>query len=166
MPGAILIRRLGAADVADYRDIRLATLLTEPAAFGSVHATEVLRPLADFARVVAGQVVFAAFDDAEIVGVARFARESGPKEAHKGSVHGFFVRQGYRARGIGTGLMTAVLDHARDCVEQVSLAVVQGNTAAIALYQRFGFVTYGIEPRARKDRGVYTDMTLMALLLK
>lgn len=50
-------------------------------------------------------------------------------------------------------------------VEQLTLAVVRQNHAAIALYQQAGFVTYGIEPRALKTEAGYADEVLMGLRL-
>ncbi len=98
--------------------------------------------MADFAGVLAATAVFGAFAGREIVGVVRLAREPGPKEAHKGRVGGFFVRPEWRRQGGGVALM-----------------------AARALCRRFGFLTYGVEPRARKEGRGYSDMVLMALRL-
>jgi RimJ/RimL family protein N-acetyltransferase len=160
------IRRLTQADIADYRAIRLVMLQTEPAFFGSTYATEAVRPLADFARALEAAVIFGAYAGAEIVGTIRFMRETGAKEKHKGIIGGVFVRPEYHGMGIGAELMTAAIEAAREVVEQVNLRVVQGNEPAIALYRRFGFTIYGVEPRARKAADGYSDMVLMALRLR
>jgi ribosomal protein S18 acetylase RimI-like enzyme len=62
--------------------------------------------------------------------------------------------------------MTRLVDTAREVVEQLTLSVIQDNKAAIALYERFGLTTYGVEPRARRGADGYRDMVLMALRLK
>lgn len=43
------------------------------------------------------------------------------------------------------------------------LSVVAENTAAIALYECFGFVPYGVEPRALKTQDGCSDEVLMIL---
>jgi len=58
-----------------------------------------------------------------------------------------------------------VIQAARGEVEQILLTVTQGNNAAIALYERSGFVTYGVEPRACRDDDGYSDKVLMVLRL-
>jgi RimJ/RimL family protein N-acetyltransferase len=47
-------------------------------------------------------------------------------------------------------------------VELIQLAVVSDNEAARRLYQRLGFVEYGIEKKALKQDGRYYDEVLMA----
>jgi ribosomal protein S18 acetylase RimI-like enzyme len=50
-------------------------------------------------------------------------------------------------------------------VQQLTLSVVQGNDAALALYKRCGFETYGVEPRALKSTTGYADEVLMVRFL-
>jgi ribosomal protein S18 acetylase RimI-like enzyme len=166
MSNAPIVRHLQPADVEDYRRIRLATLTKEPEFFGLTLEWEATRPLDYFAGMLASSTVFGAYSGGDIVGVIRFTRATGPKELHKGSVHGFFVEPEQRQRCVGTALMTRLIDTAREAVEQLTLSVIQDNKAAIALYERFGFSTYGVEPRARRSADRYWDMVLMALRLK
>jgi ribosomal protein S18 acetylase RimI-like enzyme len=165
MPSPPAIRRLLRSDVADYRTIRLATLATEPEFFGASYETEASLPLAHFIEALETSVVFGAYDGSEIVGIIRFTRGARPKDAHKGAVHGFFVRPDRRGQGFGSALMTTLIETARELVEHLTLSVVQGNTEAIGLYHRFGFATYGIEPRARRNANGYSDLVLMVLFL-
>lgn len=51
-------------------------------------------------------------------------------------------------------------------VEEVRLAVVASNTAAVRLYARLGFRRYGLEPRALRVGDRYHDELLMALRLR
>jgi len=71
-----------------------------------------------------------------------------------------------RGQGVAASLITAIIDAARNLVEQLTLTVVQGNSAALALYHQFGFEIYGVEPRARKTLGGYVDKVLMVLDLR
>ncbi|MEW6645498.1 MAG: GNAT family N-acetyltransferase [Pseudomonadota bacterium] len=159
------IRRLAAADAPDYRTIRLAALARDPDAFGSVYDLEVARPLSAFAERLTSSTVFGAFLGERIVGMAGFKAESGPKDGHKAFVWGLYVRPSARGQGIAAALMQAVITEARLSVEQLTLAVVEGNAAALALYRKLGFAVYGIEPRALKTEGGYRNEVLMALAL-
>jgi len=160
------IRRLRVADVEDYRTIRLAALQTEPEAFGSVYEIEVTRPIDSFAERLASAIVLGAYARERIVGVAGFRQESGPKERHKGVVWGVYVQPDARGQGVAASLIAGIIDAARNIVEQLTLTVVQGNSAAIALYRQFGFTVYGVEPRARKNLSGYVDKVLMVLDLR
>ena len=160
-----MIRRLSAADVEDYRTIRLATLETEPDFFGSVYADVIKRPIDDFAAAITSAAIFGAYSGDRIAGVIRLDAKTGVKERHKGSIHGFFVSPEYRRMGLGAALMSTVVETARQSLEQLTLGVAASNRGAIGLYERFGFKQYGIEPLAYKHAGTYTDLVLMVLLL-
>ena len=159
------VRRLGLEDTEAYRTIRLATLQTEPAFFGTLYAEEAARPPAYFAAVLSESAVFGVFDGPAVVGVVRLAAATGARERHKGSVHGFFVRPERRRTGTGTALMQALLAHARGTLEQLTLSVAAENGGATALYERLGFRRYGVEPRALKTETGYIDRVLMVLRL-
>jgi ribosomal protein S18 acetylase RimI-like enzyme len=98
--------------------------------------------------------------------MAGFYRESSPKERHKGMLWGMYVAPDARRFRLGAELVQAVLDHAAGEVEQVRLAVSNGNAAAIGLYERLGFVAYGHEPRALKGPNGYSDDLLMVRFLR
>ena len=165
MTKPFIIRRLLASDLEDYRKVRLEALRNEPESFGSTYDIEASRTLAEHAKRVASSAVFGAYFDDTIVGMIGFKREDGPKDAHKGRVWGFYVRPENRRHGMGAGLISAVIGFAGDCVEQLTLTVVQGNDAAVSLYKRFGFDIYGIEPKALKTTTGYSDEALMVLFL-
>lgn len=162
----IEIRRLGIPDAEDYRAIRLAALKQAPEAFGSTYEVEAARSVADFADRLATSVVFGAYADGEIVGVVGFKREAGQRDAHKGFVWGMYVRPSLRRHGAGTALIEALLQYAGQVVEQLTLTVVQGNDAAVAMYRKFGFEIYGVEPRALKSDAGYSDEVLMVRFLR
>jgi ribosomal protein S18 acetylase RimI-like enzyme len=73
----------------------------------------------------------------------------------------------YRGRGIGAQLLKKCLGNAKKRgVEIVHLGVYASNKAAIRLYKEFGFSFEGLRKRARKHKGKYQDMFLMAKRLK
>ena len=85
------------------------------------------------------------------------------KAAHRGNIWGVYVQPAARGRGVSRALLTEILSHARTQVKQVHLSVVTDNVAALALYERLGFTTYGTEPRSLFVDGRYLDEHLMVL---
>ena len=165
MPTAPTIRPLRPDELMAYRAIRLSGLKTSPEAFGSVYEIEAARPAERYLpRLEAGEV-FGAFVDEALVGIATLSPQDGPKDAHKAGVFGFYVEPGYRGGGVGAALMSALITAATGRVEQLTLAVVEDNLPARALYERFGFTPYGREPRALKTANGYADELLMVLFL-
>jgi ribosomal protein S18 acetylase RimI-like enzyme len=150
-------------DAALYREIRLEGLRVSPEAFGNTLEVESARPLELFADRIRDSETLGAFEGAEIVGVAGLRVNQGPKELHKGTLVGMYVRPQARNRGVGRRLVEAVIEVARAReVEVLHLAVVSDNEAARRLYARLGFVEYGIEKKSLKYGGRYTDEVLMA----
>jgi RimJ/RimL family protein N-acetyltransferase len=157
------IRALTSDDAANYRVIRLEALRCSPEAFGSTFEAENARPLAwFFERLGSGAKMFGAFQGSEMVGIAGLLIKRGQKEAHKGLLVGMYVRPGLRKSGVGRGLAEAVIDVARQLVEVIQLGVVSDNESARRLYDRLGFVEYGVELKALKQDGRYYDEVLMA----
>ncbi|QOG16928.1 MULTISPECIES: GNAT family N-acetyltransferase [Bradyrhizobium] len=163
VPTTVAIRLLTASDAAPYRTIRLEALAAHPEAFASAFAREQDKPLAWFEERLTTSDVFGAFIAEELVGVAGFWRQEGAKTEHKAVLWGMYVRPDARKSGVGRRLVDALAAHAAERVEQLQLAVVSENAAAIRLYTGAGFVEYGREVKALKLDGRYFDEILMAL---
>ncbi|WLB56298.1 GNAT family N-acetyltransferase [Bradyrhizobium japonicum] len=159
------IRLLKPIDAALYHAIRLEALAAHPEAFGSTFAREQEKPLTWFEARLAASDVFGAFMAEELVGVAGFHRQDGAKTEHKALLWGMYVRPHARKSGAARRLVDAVVVHATGQVEQLQLAVVSENAAAIRLYTAAGFVEYGREVKALKHADRYYDEILMALFL-
>jgi RimJ/RimL family protein N-acetyltransferase len=159
------IRRLETSDAALYREIRLEALKKNPEAFGSTFERENNQPLSWFEATLGRAVIFGAFLDGTLAGVAGYAAQESPKQAHKALLWGMYVRPAARNSGVGKRLVAAVLDHACGRVEMVQLTVVSENEAAQRLYSALGFVAYGVEKRALKQDGKYYDEVLMVKFL-
>jgi ribosomal protein S18 acetylase RimI-like enzyme len=162
----IQIRRLRPADAALFRDIRLEGLRLNPEAFGSTFEAENARPVAFFAERLGGSKIIGAFQGSELVGIAGLLIGQGQKEAHKGRLVGMYVRPGARKSGVGQRLVEAIIEAARQSVELIQLSVVSDNEAARRLYERLGFVEWGVERDALKQDGRYYDEVHMAKDLK
>jgi RimJ/RimL family protein N-acetyltransferase len=80
---------------------------------------------------------------------------------------GMMVASGWRGRGVGSALLRAGIDWAREAgAHKVSLEVWPHNQAAIALYEKFGFEREGLRRRHyRRRNGELWDAVVMGLLL-
>lgn len=99
---------------------------------------------------VAGDIVLGAFQGTRMLGVAGLTFETRAKARHKAHLFGMYVTSSFRKGGLGRQLVMAALEHARTRadVRLVQLTVTQGNTTAQGLYERCGFVPFGVEPYA------------------
>ena len=80
---------------------------------------------------------------------------------------GMWVRADWRGRGVGTALVGAAIDYAREHdAYKISLEVWPHNAAAIALYEKFGFEREGyLRKHWRRRNGELWDSVVMGLLL-
>lgn len=168
---AVMVRRLGAEDVAAYRELRLAALRLHPDAFGaSLDEEAALDHAGHAARLspVPPGVVLGAFEDAALVGMAGIAGCTAARLRHKALLWGVHVRPASRRRGIGRVLLAAVESHARASgIELVQLGVNITNHAARALYAACGYRVYREEHGAlRLGPGRYVDEELRVLDLR
>lgn len=84
--------------------------------------------------IAAGRV-WVAEDGGKIVGMAMFGVKGGVVELWR-----LYVRPERQGEGIGSSLLESVIAATRDRSDRVSLAYMDGNTAARAFYERHGFV--------------------------
>jgi len=152
---AFVVRRLGPADAVAYRATMLDAYEREPAAFTSTRREREALPLAWWERRLAAgpdasEVVLGAFERAMPAGVVGLSFEAREKSHHKATLFGMYVVPHARQRGLGHLLVNAALDHARSRtgVRIVQLTVSQGNERARLLYERCGFIAFGVEPFA------------------
>ena len=80
---------------------------------------------------------------------------------------GMAVAREWRGRGVGSALLAAAIDWARERgLHKLSLSVFAHNEAAIALYRKFGFVEEGRRVKHyRRASGELWDAIEMGLLL-
>jgi ribosomal protein S18 acetylase RimI-like enzyme len=77
------------------------------------------------------------------------------------------VSREWRGRGVGSALMVAAIEWAREQgLHKLSLSVWPHNAAAIALYCKYGFVEEGRRlKQIRRQSGELWDVVDMGLLL-
>jgi RimJ/RimL family protein N-acetyltransferase len=151
----VAIRRLMPEDVLDYRDLMLEAYARHPDAFTSTASERAALPMSWWqsrldAAPFAPEVVFGAFEHDRMIGVAGLSFETREKIRHKATLFGMYVPPTFRHQGVGRELVLATLKHARTRpgIVLVQLTVTQGTAGARALYERCGFVPFGVEPLA------------------
>jgi ribosomal protein S18 acetylase RimI-like enzyme len=160
------IRRLLAPDAPAFQYLRIEGFTLQPREFRFAPPDEANTPRSEIEARLARDFVVGVYHDGELVGVAGLSRCGGVKVNHKALLWGMYLRARFRGLGGGDALMSALLDHARDCVEIVTLTVMSDNARALRFYRRWGFVAYGVETASvRCEDGTYLDETLMSLRL-
>lgn len=107
---------------------------------------------------------FVAELDGNVVGHAGLVQLSG-RRSHAGTFY-IAVDSSYHGKGIGTALITKILDLADNwlMLERVELGVLVTNPRAQALYERHGFVVEGKKTGAIRSAGHYVDEVVMSRL--
>jgi RimJ/RimL family protein N-acetyltransferase len=101
-------------------------------------------------------------DDGTLVGRLSIGRDPHPASSHVADV-GLMVAADARRQGVGTALLRAAADWARqNGIWKLELHVFPWNEAAIALYEAFGFQREGYRTRHYRRGGEYVDAILMA----
>lgn len=162
-----LIRRLAAADAADYRVLRIEALRNEPGVFADDHDAASARPMEYWTDLFSGdRAFFGAHDNGALCGSINFMRDKGPVVRHKGWLLGMYVAPAARGTGTADALVETLVKHAADeGVLQLQLGVSTGNETALRLYERHGFSTYGREPRALRFADSFVDQFMMVKCL-
>ena len=169
----VVVRAIAMSDVDAFRAMRIEALRTCPLSFtADLAETEARTPDAwreQVARALGSgsSVILLADAGARgLVGMAGVFTPPQPKLSHVGTIWGVFVRESLRRRGVGEALIRAAIDWARHKgLVGLRLSSVQGNDGSLRLYERCGFVAYGVEPQAVQWEGKLYDETLLAMRL-
>jgi RimJ/RimL family protein N-acetyltransferase len=125
-------------------------------------ATDERRYLRAVRRYPHAAVLVAETDDGRVVGRLSIARDQHPASSHVADV-GLMVDAAYRRRGIGRALLEGGVEWARGAgIRKLELHVFPWNDAAIALYERFGFVREGLRRNHYRRGDELVDAILMA----
>lgn len=103
----------------------------------------------------------------QVIGLLNIVGGSHAKTAHIGDLF-IAIRKAYWGHGIGQLMLQEGLDWAQEMgvLTRIELTVQDRNQAAIALYEKLGFVHEGTKKRgAKSNDGDYLDVRLMAWLL-
>lgn len=147
------VRRVTGDEWQALRDIRLRALADSPDAFGSTYAEASARPERWWREWAANsaesdtQAMVLAWDGAEAVGIAGVFADVGVWH-----VISMWVEPRVRGQGVGRSLLDAVVVWARvRGGDTIRLSVTDGNDAARALYERYGFLDTGVAEPLRSN---------------
>jgi L-phenylalanine/L-methionine N-acetyltransferase len=103
--------------------------------------------------------------DGRIAGSVSVTQYQNPRIAHMGSL-GIMLHPDFWRQGLGSRLMQAIIDLADNWLnlKRMELNVYSTNTAAIRLYEKFGFESEGVRRCATFGDGRWLDDVLMARL--
>jgi L-phenylalanine/L-methionine N-acetyltransferase len=101
----------------------------------------------------------------EVVGNAGVHPAQHVRRRHTAGI-GMAVAREAQGQGVGTALMAAIVDWADNWVQllRLELTVYTDNSAALALYRKFGFEIEGTHRAFAIRNGVYVDALAMARL--
>jgi GNAT superfamily N-acetyltransferase len=139
----LTVERLGPADVARLRTIRLRALRESPSAFSS-RLWDIERwPTARWSQLLCDSQAFVAVRDGADVGMARGSMD--PDEPHVSWLESMWVAPEARRTGVGQVLVGAVVDWARAAgATSLRLDVADDNLPAVRFYERLGFEPTGV----------------------
>lgn len=161
-PG-VTIHRCTRADWERFRDLRLASLLDAPGAFGSTYDTVARRPDSDWPEMIEEVTTFVAVLDGEDAGLVRTAPDAFGNDA--AWLISMWVAPASRGRGVGDALVDAVVRNATsDGYARLCLDVADDNEPAIRLYARHGFEPTGEVSRMKAPREHITEHRRAKLL--
>ena len=163
------IRKLTGEDAQVYWQLRLEALQQNPEAFATTYEDAIAR--VDPINRVAGNLnadgssTLGAFIDDELVGMMTLAGEGAPKLRHRVNLLAVYVTPRVRGKQVGLTLLQAIIEHAKQWrhVEKINLTVVSTNKPAIRLYEKAGFIAFGLETKAMKIDDTYVDEIYMSL---
>lgn len=116
--------------------------------------------------LASGRHALVAEVDGEVVAqLGLFVHADQPRRAHVAGI-GMGVRDDWQGRGIGTALLAAAINLAEQWLQvtRIEIEVYADNPAAIALYEKHGFVREGLHRRHAFRDGRYVDTLSMARL--
>jgi putative acetyltransferase len=162
-PKDILVRAAEPADMAQVSDV-----LSQPRAIWGTLQTPFMPVALREKHYDAGDLnnrQLVAEVEGRLVGSIGLHRAIHHRRSHTASI-GMAVHDAYAGRGVGTALMTAVVDLADRWwnIRRLELNVYADNARAIALYERFGFQREGLLRDYAWRDGAYVDSLAMGRL--
>lgn len=140
----ISVRRIRVGEAQLFKDLRLAALKESPHAFSSTYESAVerswesWRDQADSSAAGTQRCTLIAFADGRPVGLGAAYRDC--PAADEGELLQFWVRPGWRRRGVGRELLEALVHWCEEGgVRRVRARVAAGNERAVRFYEGQGF---------------------------
>lgn len=164
------IEILGPEQWQDYREIRLKALKSDPTAFGESYEREVVKSEQEIRQKLSNQdyQTYIARIDNKITAMAVSSLEKPQHVEHLAKLHSIFTDPDFRKQGIGSKLLERVLNdlHQNPITSRVILSVNNEQEVAKQMYEKLGFVQYGLGKKEMKVDGKYYDMAQMELIFE
>ena len=162
------LRLLQPHDAPEYAELRRAMLMDTPWAFASAPEDGISIELIAGRLGEPFNVIVGAFDGhGRLVGSCGLVRERKVKMNHRAMIWGMYVQPAFRGQGMGERLLREAIGVARGWsgVTVVTISVGARSEAARRLYERVGFVAWGLEPCVlRWDEVMYDEIHLQLRL--
>ena len=155
------IRQLEAANGAEYQALFLEALKSAPTAFAADYDEESARSSEQVGERFRREEIFGGFVSGGLHGIATFLQQIPLKRRHVGMIWNMYVSEEQRGTGLADTLFKHVLEAASVRVDQVELYVAIDNPRGRRFYQKFGFESYGVMPRALRVQGKDHDALMM-----
>ncbi|MFM7331975.1 MAG: N-acetyltransferase family protein [Brachymonas sp.] len=169
---ALTLRLLTSQDLPTFVSLRNASLQRYPEAFTSDYATEKHKPPEAFTSRLgdasSGHFILGAFDaDRQLLGTIAMERDRDvrPQKRHIAHVTAVMVVKSAQRRGVARQLVARCIQiaQANETIDQLILTVTASNTHVVRLYERAGFIPYGLLPRAIRVQAQFFDKLHMRL---
>ena len=162
MSAGISIKRLEATDAGVYRALMLRAYSEHDTAFTSTFEERANKPVEWWTKRLQDptSITLGAFDLGDaLIGTVRLEAYQRLRERHKVQLTAMYVMKDYAGKGIGRRLLDEALVESRklNSMELINLTVTADNLAAVRLYSKLGFQTFGRETRAVKATSAYLD---------
>lgn len=165
---SLTTRRLTAQDAAEYQQLRLTALLTNPDAFLSIYEVEVNKSTAAFANELAYAIADPCYGyygviDSEkrhqLIAFGQIAKSFLAKQEHVAWLYNLYVDGAYRRQGLAEKLLLEMISAVQTTapVEMLFVGCNAKNKPALRLYKKLGFQRCGIHPHSVKWAGEYDD---------
>ena len=142
-------RQLMPSDWQTWKSFRLSALQESPTNFGSSYEEERDKSPEQWRGWIEKEVILGAFVNDTLVGSAGLRRLEEHRTRHRGVVFGVYVAPASRRAGIATLLLKKLFAYARATnIVQLQIGVDAANEAAAHFYEKIGFKTCGLMPRA------------------
>ena len=162
MTAGISIRKLAQTDGGIYRALMLRGYSEHSDSFTSTFEERAGKNIEWWTRRLQDptSVTLGAFDLGDaLIGSVRLEAYQRMRERHKIELSAMYVMKDYAGKGVGRRLLDEALSEARKLngIEIINLTVTADNLAAVRLYSKTGFQSFGREARAVKASHAYLD---------
>jgi ribosomal protein S18 acetylase RimI-like enzyme len=162
MSAGTSIKKLTSSESGIYRALMLRGYSEHDTAFTSTFEERAGKPVDWWTKRLQDptSVTLGAFDVGDsLIGTVRLEAYQRQRERHKIQLNAMYVMKDNAGEGVGRRLLDDALAEARKLngIELMNLTVTADNLAAVRLYSKLGFQTFGREAKAVKVSHGYLD---------